>query len=154
MKKFIFTIALASFGAIGAQAQIPVSEVRAVEKADVNDKKAPRFKFKDGDMHDFGTLPEGPEAEYVFKFRNTGKKALIINSAHASCGCTIPSWPKEPIAPGKYGELKVTFHTTGKGGQAFDKIVYINSNAATEKREYELHIKGKVEMPAFDPTKG
>ncbi len=142
MKKLLFTLALATISMAAAQAQTPASAQPT--HAAANDKKAPRFKFEDGEVHDFGTLQDGPDAEYIFKFKNAGKKALIISNASASCGCTVPLWPKEPIKPGHTGELKVTFHTTGKAGQLFDKTVYIQSNAASDKDRYELHIKGNV----------
>jgi hypothetical protein len=104
----------------------------------------PKFEFKGGDTYDFGKVPEGPSAEHVFEFKNTGKEPLIIQQANASCGCTTPEWPKEPILPGKTGKISVKFNTTGRGGQPFDKTVFISSNAVTEKERYELHIKGTV----------
>lgn len=64
--------------------------------------------------HDFGTIVEGERVEHTFKFENTGKSNLLISSATASCGCTIPNWPKEPIAPGEEGEIKVEFNSAGK----------------------------------------
>lgn len=149
MKKIVFTLALATIGAFAAQAQAPAAPAQPTH-APASDKKAPRFQFTEGETHDFGTLAEGPDAEYVFKFKNTGKQPLIITNASASCGCTVPSWPKEPILPGKMGEMKVTFHTAGKGGQPFDKTVYINSNAASDKDRYELHIKGTVAAKAAE----
>ncbi len=147
MKKIVFTLALAAIGSFAAKAQAPAAPAQPTHAA-ADDKKAPRFQFVGGETHDFGALPEGPDAEYIFKFKNTGKQPLIITNASASCGCTVPAWPKEPILPGKMGEMKVTFHTAGKGGQPFDKTVYINSNAASEKDRYELHIKGNVTAKA------
>ncbi|MFB1003804.1 MAG: DUF1573 domain-containing protein, partial [Bacteroidia bacterium] len=63
---------------------------------------------------DFGTITEGERVEHTFKFVNDGKSDLVISSATASCGCTIPNWPKEPIAPGEESEIKVEFNSTGK----------------------------------------
>ena len=147
MKKVLFTLAIAAFGAVAAQAQAPAAPVAAPAAPthpSLTDKNAPRFQFIGGETHDFGTLKEGPDAEYVFQFKNVGKQPLIITNASASCGCTVPEVPKEPILPGKIGKLKVTFHTAGKGGQPFNKTVYINSNAASDKDRYEIFIKGTV----------
>ena len=89
-------------------------------------------------------IPEGPAAEYTFEFTNVGNEPLIIQNASASCGCTTPEWPKEPILPGKVGKIKVKYNTQGRGNQPFDKSVYISSNASTNNERYELHIKGFV----------
>lgn len=66
---------------------------------------------------DFGTLQEGEKVEHVFKFTNTSDKPLTISNARGSCGCTVPEWPREPIAPGAEGEIKVKFDSKGKKGQ-------------------------------------
>jgi hypothetical protein len=104
----------------------------------------PKFQFINGEVHDFGTLKEGPAAEYAFEFKNVGKEPLIIQSASASCGCTTPEWPKEPIAPGKKGKIVVRYNTQGRPGP-FDKSIWIVSNAVSDKDRYELHIKGTVQ---------
>src|SRR5579862_1369440 len=75
----------------------------------------PIMKFEK-DTHDFGKIKAGGVVNYEFKFTNTGKSPLIITSAQASCGCTTPVWPKEPIKPGENGSIKVTFNSTGKKG--------------------------------------
>lgn len=150
MKKVLFTLAFAAFGIVAAHAQAPAAPqpAAAATHASVDDKKAPRFQFVGGETHDFGTLKEGPEATYVFKFKNVGKQPLIITNASASCGCTVPVYEKSPVLPGKMGEIKVTFNTTGKGGQPFNKTIYITSNAASEKATYEIYIKGTVAAAA------
>jgi hypothetical protein len=143
MKKVLFALAFAALGTVTVQAQAPKQQ-----PAKAIDKNAPRFQFIGGETHDFGTLKEGPSAEYIFQFKNTGKQPLIITNASASCGCTVPEFPKEPILPGKKGQLKVTYNTSGKAGP-FDKTVFIQSNAPsnTSGDRYELHIKGTV-VPA------
>ena len=152
MKKLIIAIVCLSAG-IGfttiakAQGQAP----QAAEKP-AQDVNAPKFKFAGGDTHDFGTIPEGPAATYAFEFTNTGKEPLIIQNAQASCGCTTPEWPKEPIMPGKKGKITVTFNTQGKNG-TFTKDIWIQSNAATANGErYPLHIKGSVTPAAQAPS--
>ena len=108
-------------------------------------KNSPAFKFEKGTMHDFGTIPEGPEVTYYFDFTNTGKEPLIIQNVSASCGCTTPDWPKQPILPGKKGQIKVVYSTTGRVGP-FTKDIYIQSNAVNPegKERFELQIKGTV----------
>jgi hypothetical protein len=117
----------------------------------VTSEKAPKFKFTK-DVHDFGKIPEGPSATYAFEFRNVGNAPLLIQNASASCGCTSPVWPKEPILPGKKGKVTVTYNTTGRGNQPFDKQVYITSNVPTENNKpVELHIKGFVNPASSTP---
>lgn len=106
---------------------------------------APKFQFKE-DTYDFGKVPEGPIAEHVFEFKNTGKEPLIITNVNASCGCTMPEWSKDPVLPGKKGKITVRFTTAGRGNQPFIKDIFVTSNAATPKERYELHIKGFVTL--------
>ncbi|NUO01825.1 MAG: DUF1573 domain-containing protein [Saprospiraceae bacterium] len=63
---------------------------------------------------DFGDVDEGKIVEHVFRFKNTGKVPLLISDARSTCGCTVPVWPKDPIAPGQGGEINVKFDTNGK----------------------------------------
>ncbi|MGM9833035.1 MAG: DUF1573 domain-containing protein [Candidatus Limisoma sp.] len=90
--------------------------------------------------HDFGYIQEsGGAVSHEFTFTNTGNKPLIIVSAHASCGCTKPEFPKNPIEPGKTGVIKITYKPKNRPG-AFDKIVSVTSNAKT----VHLRIRGCV----------
>jgi hypothetical protein len=72
--------------------------------------------------HDFGTIKSGDVVDYTFKFTNTGDEPLIIKNAKGSCGCTVPQWPKEPIAPGEGGEIEVEFKSKGKSGIQAKKV--------------------------------
>jgi hypothetical protein len=81
---------------------------------------------------DFGDITQGETVEHVFVFKNTGKKPLILTNVQTTCGCTAPQWPKEPIAPGKTGEIKVRFNSTGKIGLQ-NKPVTILSNAQNDR---------------------
>lgn len=81
--------------------------------------------------HDFGNIKEGDVVEHVFKFTNTGKEPLIIESAKGSCGCTVPEYPKEPLAPGKTGEMKVKFNSQAKVNKQ-RKTVTVIANTAPE----------------------
>ena len=159
MKKVIFALAIAVFSVTAASAQAPAAQAQeAVKKVD---KNAPKFEFAGGETHDFGNLTDQKDAEYVFQFKNGGKTPLIITNASASCGCTVPEFPKEPILPGKKGEIKVTFHTAGKSGP-FQKTVFIQANAPSNVAgdRYEIYIKGAVTPGAqtgsnvTTPTKG
>ena len=91
--------------------------------------------------HDFGTINEGDKVQHVFKFKNSGKAPLVITSASGTCGCTVPEWPKEAIAPGKSGEIKVSFDSKGKSGNE-EKEVYVMANTVPNKTT--LQIKSMV----------
>lgn len=103
---------------------------------------APEIIFET-DAHDFGTLQKGAPCEYEFKFKNNGKEPLIIQNAQASCGCTVPSFPKEPIMPGQGGVIKVKYDSNRIG--AFTKTVNVTSNAKNSPKI--ITIKGKVDAP-------
>ena len=92
-----------------------------------------QIKF-DSDTFNFGTIEEGEKVSHSFKFTNTGTNDLIILNAKAGCGCTVPSWPKEPIAPGKSGVIDVVFNSEGKPGKANKEVtVYANTEPANPK---------------------
>jgi hypothetical protein len=91
--------------------------------------------------YDFGKIKEGEKVHYDFKFTNTGKSPLIISNATATCGCTIPEWPKEPIKPGATGVIKVVFDSTGKSGMQ-DKVVTVTSNGNPVVND--VHLVGVV----------
>jgi hypothetical protein len=104
------------------------------------DPNAGIFKFKE-ETHDFGTVPEGPLAEYDFEFKNEGKSPIVITEAHGSCGCTVPSWPHEPILPKHKAVIHVAYTTNGRQGM-INKDVIITSNA--QQSPMRLHITGTV----------
>lgn len=85
----------------------------------------------DDTKHDFGTITEGEIAKHAYKFKNTGSNPLLISKAVASCGCTVPSYPKEPIPPGGEGEIVVEFNSANRPGQQ-NKNVLVYSNAQEE----------------------
>jgi hypothetical protein len=92
------------------------------------------------DSHDFGTIQEGPAAEFEFQFSNTGTEPIVIQKAQASCGCTTPHYSKDPVLPGKDGVLTASYNTNGRPGP-FTKTITIVSNAGTKV----VTIKGTVE---------
>lgn len=92
--------------------------------------------------YDFGTVKEGAIVDHVFKFKNSGDAPVILSQVSASCGCTTPDYTKEPVLPGKEGEIKVSFNSQGQVGQQ-QKIVTISSNASNKVTT--VQIKGTVE---------
>jgi len=152
MKKTILAISLCLFIAAahaqdnkGATTPAPAA---ATTPAAVENKNAPDFKFE-FEQYDFGSIKQGDKVTYDFNFTNTGKEPLIISEAHGSCGCTVPQWPKEPIAKGGKGVIHVEFNSTGKMGMQ-DKTVTITSNSKSGQKV--LHLKGNVEAPATTPA--
>lgn len=91
-------------------------------------------------VHDYGTIERGSDGNTVFTFTNKGQKPLVLSNVRASCGCTVPEWPREPIAPGKTGEIKVKYNTKIAG--SFNKTISVNSNAANSA--VVLRVKGNV----------
>ncbi|MBC7486751.1 MAG: DUF1573 domain-containing protein [Cytophagaceae bacterium] len=89
--------------------------------------KGPAIEIKE-DYYDFGDIKQGAVVEHVFKFTNTGDSILVLQKVYSTCGCTIPSYPKEGIAPGQSGEITVKFNSEGKMGLN-NKIITILSNA-------------------------
>ena len=100
------------------------------------------------ETHDFGTLKQGSDCSTEFKFKNSGNEPLIINSAKASCGCTVPQPPKDPIKPGESAVIKVKYDSNRVG--VFEKTITVTSNAKTQQKI--LHIKGKIEAKPVEET--
>ncbi len=104
------------------------------------DPDAPEIKFE-SDIIDYGEIDYASNGERTFKFKNNGKSALIISAVNVECGCTTPkSWPKEPIAPGKTGEIVISYDT--KRPNPFEKRITVISNSKNPSTV--LKIKGKV----------
>jgi hypothetical protein len=124
---------------------LAVTTVKAQDNAapaapKVDNPNAAEITFET-ELHDYGTIPQGADGTCEFKFKNTGKEPLIITNARGSCGCTVPTYPKEPIAKGQTAVIKVHYDTKRVG--AFTKTVTINSNAKSDTKV--LTIKGLVE---------
>lgn len=119
----------------------------------------PDFKFEK-EVHDFDKVTEGDKAKFDFKFTNVGTEPLVITGVQASCGCTTPQWPKEPIKPGESSVISAVYNSKGRPG-SFNKAITITSNAKTARKV--LYIKGTVvkeapapslESPQLGPTEG
>lgn len=135
MKKLILSIGLFMFVFFAANAQ-GTPATPAPEPVNPN---APEIKF-DKDTHDYGTINKGADGNCFFTFTNIGKEPLIISNCRASCGCTVPNWPKDPILPGKTGKIDVHYDTNRLG--QISKSVTVTSNA--KNASVVLMIKGNV----------
>lgn len=80
------------------------------------------------ESHDFGDISSGEKVSFTFSYRNEGNANLIIKSASASCGCTVPKWSKEPLPPGEKGLIEIVFDSSGRSGRQM-KTITIRSNA-------------------------
>ena len=132
MKKLIFAAFLACAAvSVNAQEAPTTMSVAAVP-----------YKFKQT-THEFGKVPQGIPATYTFEFKNISKQPLVIESAQASCGCTTPEYPKEPILPGKVAKIKVSYNAANAG--PFNKSVTVKFTSI--QQPIVLFIKGEVEQP-------
>ncbi|NNC86265.1 MAG: DUF1573 domain-containing protein [Bacteroidia bacterium] len=122
------------------QAPVSTEDVKA-------DPNAATIDF-DKELHDFGKMEYAGDGTHDFVFTNNGKTPLIITNAKGSCGCTVPKWPREAIAPGESASINVRYDTKRVG--PFTKTVTINSNASSAVKV--LTIKGSVNAKPADAT--
>jgi hypothetical protein len=101
--------------------------------------KTPEITFEKL-VHDYGEIYQGENGECEFVFKNTGKAELILTNCRSSCGCTVPSWPKDPIPPGKKAVIKVKYNTQRIG--QINKTITVESNAVNDR--VVLKISGNV----------
>lgn len=148
MKKIAVAIAfilstgiLVSCGKDNAASKVKKENIESAEKRDVSISKGTASISFDKEEYDFGTVSEGDVVKTTFVVTNTGKSDLIITNAQASCGCTVPVWPKEAIAPGKTGDIQVSFNTSGKPNKQ-SKSITLTTN--TEKGREVIKIVGMV----------
>jgi hypothetical protein len=148
MKKInqsIFILALAMFIAAcggnksdGFEAKIDTDVVNH----DANNESAekPEISFEETNF-DFGMIKEGAKVTHSFKFKNTGKADLIIGDARGNCGCTVPKYPTQPIAPGESGVIDVEFNSAGKHGKQNKTVTLVTNTIPSTK---VLTITGEV----------
>ena len=117
---------------------IPASASEKVDK-----DKLPQFKFNHTD-HDFGVIMQGDKVSYTFKYENVGGSDLIITSAKGSCGCTVPKYSREPLAPGEEGTVEIIFDSAGRKGKQNKKVTIL---ANTQPSDTKLYITGEVVVP-------
>jgi hypothetical protein len=127
MKRIIFLLALISAFTFSLQAQ---QSTPSANDSIVFNKI----------VHDYGTIEKGSDGTSIFTFTNKGQKPLVLSNVRASCGCTVPEWPKQPVAPGETGEIKVSYNTNIAGN--FNKTITVSSNAANST--VTLRVRGNV----------
>ncbi len=139
MKKILLLAALVVFGITSSKAQETSKKIKtsAAKTAKVN---GAGMVFE-SETIDYGTIAHNADGRREFVFRNNGNKPLIITNAVGSCGCTVPTFPKEPIAPGAKAVINVKYATDRVG--AFTKTVTVTSNAEGQTTKV-LTIKGTV----------
>ena len=128
MKKVIYLLGIMLLFAGVAKAQ------------DTKVQNGPEIEFEKV-VHDYGEVPYNGNGECEFRFPNTGNEPLLVQKPKSSCGCTIPSWPKEPILPGETEVIKVTYRTNRVGN--INKTVTVTSNAISNPTVV-LRITGRV----------
>lgn len=140
MKKSILVLLLMA-GLTGLRAAEP--QKTTVNVATQQAEKSAEIQFETL-SHDFGQFSEAnPIVKCVFKFTNVGTAPLIINQAIASCGCTVPTYTKEPVKPGESGQIEVTYNGKGKFPGRFSKNITVRSNAK-ETGVVRLTITGEM----------
>lgn len=129
--------------------KVKAENVEVAAERDAKQVVYPTLDF-DKKTHDFGTINEGDIVEHTFTFTNNGNAPLVITNARGSCGCTVPTFTREPIAPGETGEMLVKFNSRGRTNQQ-SKTVSITAN--TETGQERLQIKAFV-TPSENSTNG
>lgn len=92
----------------------------------------PQMTFTE-ETHDFGKIMQGEKVSYSFIFKNTGKSDLIISNASASCGCTVPNYPKTPVKPGEESKIDVVFDSNGKSGLVQKTVTLVTNCSPSTK---------------------
>lgn len=105
------------------------------------DEKMPVIKFEK-QLHDFGNLTMGENISYSFKFTNVGNADLVINNCEATCGCTVPDFPKDVIAPGQSSYVTVAFRSAGKAGQQLQEVTVVsNAHPSRTKLRIQANVR-------------
>ena len=159
MKKIFSTLVIVIAISVAAMAQnnpqpvspttrtTPAQAVTPVNATVADNPNAGEFAFTE-ETYDFTKIPKGTPVNHDFNFTNTGKEPIVISNVQASCGCTTPKWPKEPILPGKSAVINVQYNAANPGG--FNKSITISSNAKTPSKV--IYIKGTVEAQSDQTT--
>ena len=149
MKRILLVAMLVVFGVTASNAQtkskVKAKAKKAVAAKVVTPKVEGAGMVFENETIDYGTIQHNADGKREFVFVNNGNKPLIITGASGSCGCTVPTYPKEPIMPGAKGVIGVKYDTN-RGGQPFNKTVTVKSNAVQGDSKI-LTIKGTV-LPA------
>lgn len=147
--KNIVVIALLSFGFVAcnedAASKIDVSKQKKRTEVSLDQVDTPtdaKMDFEEIEWN-FGEINQGDVVEYAFKFTNSGSDPLIITNAKGSCGCTVPVWPREPVAPGETGVIDVKFNSKGKKGKQNKRVTLTTNMVPSQKI---LTVKGQVNL--------
>ncbi|MFV8440895.1 DUF1573 domain-containing protein [Flavobacterium sp. LB2P44] len=141
MKKIIALAMLVVLGVTTSNAQETSKKLKATNTRVAAAKVNGAGMVFVSETIDYGTVAYNSDGRREFVFTNNGNKPLIITNAQGSCGCTVPTYPKEPIAPGARGVIGVKYDTS-RAGQAFTKTVTLTTNAVVPTKT--LTIKGNV----------
>lgn len=130
-------------------------EAQAIEEnvqESVDPATAPVLSLEQ-ETYDLGEVKAGEKVTKKISFTNTGKSPLQIKEANASCGCTVPSFSKEPIAPGETGELEVTYTAPNSNGTQM-KTVTLITNTVNGAEEFKItaNVVGAVEENTNAPV--
>ncbi len=106
----------------------------------IDTAKLPKMEFEQ-EIYDFGKIEEGEKVAFSFRLKNTGSTPLVISNASASCGCTVPKKPEDPIAPGENATIDIVFNSEGKIGLQ-NKTVTITANTVPNTKI--LYLRGEV----------
>ena len=136
MKKLLILIFVAGF----FQAALAQEKMVTADSAMVFSEK----------LYDFGVIAQGDTVEHTFVFENKGIKPLKILSARGSCGCTVPGYSKEEIAPGKKGKVFVRFNSVGKSGQQNKTVTLVTNIENPARRQVVLTLRGRVSTEEDD----
>jgi hypothetical protein len=128
MQKRIYTGFLIVFAVIISSCSGSTGRDNKIAATQLSDTSKAEIVFSEY-THDFGKVQEGEKIGYIFMFGNKGKRNLVIKSATASCGCTVPKFDSRPVPPGGSGNLEVVFDTSGREGKQ-TKTVTVASNAS------------------------
>jgi hypothetical protein len=137
---------LTVFGVTASHAQAAKNAKKEPAKAESPKVDGAGMVFE-SETIDYGTIAHNADGKREFHLVNNGNKPLIISNAQGSCGCTVPTWPKEPIAPGAKAVIGVKYATDRVG--AFTKTVTLTTNAVEPTKV--LTIKGNV-LPDATPA--
>ena len=163
MKKSILSLSLVLlFSVVSAQTKFPTKEITQQQKTEIKtkvnaevigdaviqeDKTNSTIDFV-SKVVDYGIIEHNSDGARKFVFTNNGTDALIIKNAKGSCGCTVPTWPREAIAPGTTAEIGVKYATNRVG--KFTKTITLTTNAS--KKPVILTIKGEVNPAPKEET--
>ena len=138
----LFVCTLAVGMAFSQVTPTPITHPDAPQPVRSPEDGGPIMNFGDGLTVDYGTIDQHSEPLRVLKFSNTGDEPLVITNAKGSCGCTVPTWPKEPIMPGESADIEIRYATNRLG--KFTKTVKFTTNEVEKAPQHTIKVTGNV----------